>query len=154
MDRLDGAGRNRGRVSAQELIEETEAFFAGHYLEATGASDLGTPTWARLNRLTHAAPGEICEWSRAGFGPQPSPGSWPWAVELLSKEMTALSQGDEAVIFDLQRDCLIPVELTLMGWSHHSVLPADLVALCIPCLREHPHVRRHRHSETPPGVRR
>ncbi len=152
MERRRRSQQRRERLAVVCLIEETEAFLAGRYLEVRAGSDSGRPAWAQLNWLSHADPDEVSD-SAPALGPSRL-GSWSWAVAVLTGEVLELTGGDRARIRDLQRSCLIPLELTLMMPSFWNVLPAEVVALAVARLRAHPSVRRRDPTKVPPSDER
>ena len=78
------AERTRVVRQAAELVEESEAFLLGRYLETRARSAAGSPVWTRCNWIAHAAPDEIMA---AVAGParlSGRPGSWAWAAGTLA----------------------------------------------------------------------
>jgi hypothetical protein len=138
----------------EQLVEETEAYLAGRYLDMARPDTEGTPVWAQLNWIAHAPPGALLERAIGCGAPDRFIGTWAWAVKTLMRELVVLSGGDPQVVLALQRDCVIPVELTLMTPDCRDVLPADAASLVITRMRAHPRVRSEgRTRKLPPGVR-
>jgi hypothetical protein len=139
---------------AGRLVEETEAYLAGRYLEVARPDTEGTPVWAQLNWIAHAPPGALLERAVGREAPDRFIGTWAWAVKTLLHELVVLSGGDPQVVLALQQECVIPVELTLMAPDCWVVLPADAVSLAVTRMRAHPRVRSEgRTRKLPPGVR-
>ena len=144
------AERTRVVRQVAALVEESEAFLLGRYLETRARSAAGSPVWTRCNWIAHAAPDEIMA---AVAGParlSGRPGSWAWAAGTLADELIRLAGGEPGAVGDLQRGCLVPLELTLMEPAFWNVLPADVVALARTRLRAHPRARRDG-LRVPPG---
>lgn len=138
----------------EQLVEETEAYLAGRYLDVARPATEGTPVWAQLNWIAHAPPGALLERAIGSDDNDRFIGTWAWAVKTLLRELMVLSGGDPQVVLVLQRDCVIPVELTLMVPHCWDVLPAHAASLAVTRMRAHPRVRSEgRTRKLPPGVR-
>ncbi len=144
-----GPGRRREGLAVDRLVAETEAFLAGRYLEVVTASGTGSPAWAQLNWLAHADPGDVRNSRRPGPNRPARLGSWPWAVEVLATELLA-STSDDTGVRILQRECLVPLELTIMLPSFWNVMPAEVVTLALTRLRAHPRARGRGPTRVPP----
>ncbi len=154
MDWRKWVRRAHERARDEQLVEETEAFLTGRYLEVGRPDTEGTPVWAQLNWIAHAPPGALLEEVVGCDGNDRLIGTWAWTVKTLLGELVVLSGGDPHVIVALQRDCVIPVELTLMVPDGRDVLPADAASLAVTWMRSHPRVRSEgRTRKLPPGVR-
>jgi len=132
--------RRASRVerNAKRFAEECEAFLAGDALRLVGSPRGRPPTWTQINWMAHTAPSSVVDRFRSEIGLRRPAGTWPWAVSTLVDELVAIAAGDERVIGQLQRDCLIPMELVLLRSDAACFLPAHLVALGVPRLRSHP----------------
>ena len=150
MGRMGTGGHRRDRMSADRLVEETQAFLDGRFLEVTVASGGGSPAWAQLNWISHTGPDELGEAARRPPSPPARLGSWAWAVEALTAETVTLACGDPQVVGELQRACLIPLELSMMLPPWWNVLPAEVLALAVQRLRAHPSARRGPTKVAPP----
>jgi hypothetical protein len=140
--------REQGMVS--QLVSEAEAFLSGRYLEVARTSGRGVPGWIQCNWIAHAPPEEIVVAAGDPSGSVVRLGSWAWAVRALSEEMVGLTAAETGAIGDLQRGCLVPLELTLMQPAFASILPAEVLSLAVTRLRAHPCPGR-RGMPVPPG---
>jgi hypothetical protein len=123
------------RRGGARLVAETEAFLSGRYLDALLLDDGGIAAWVWINRLAHADAVDIIEERRVS-----APlGSWAWAVDALTETTVTLAAGDPTVVRHLQRSCLVPLELTMMGPEFTTVLPAEVVALGVRQLQARAH---------------
>lgn len=146
--------RAHEETKEQQLVEETEAYLAGRYLDMARPDTEGTPVWAQLNWISHAPPDALLEQAVGHDANDRSIGTWAWAVKTLLRELMALSGGDPRVVLTLQRECVIPVELTVMVPDCWDLLPADAASLAVSRMRAHPRVRSEgRTRKLPPGVR-
>ena len=138
------ARRQRRRdEDPSRLVEATEAFLLGRFLEVTASSGSGTPSWAQINWIAHAEPDDIREAPRR-TAPTAAPvpiGSWAWAVGVLTQELMALTAAEPDAVRELQRGCLVPLELTMMLPSFWNVMPAEVLTLAVTRLRAHPRSR-------------
>lgn len=123
------------------LAGRTESILAGQVRGRYVDEGLPVPPWAELNWLAHAQPSDIraCAAGRPGLN-EPT-GTWPWALRILARELVAHADENQDPIVELQRQCLIPMELTLMGHGSVGFLPKHLVALGVLRLRSHGHAR-------------
>jgi hypothetical protein len=133
-------GKLRNRRSESRLAAEAETFLAGGGREGW-TPDRPMPPWMHINWLAHSTPSEIEERARAEWGLTRPSGSWGWAVSTVARELYVCSHGDDGLVLQLQRDCLIPMELSLMDPERREFLPEQLVALGVPRLHAHPRVR-------------
>jgi hypothetical protein len=117
------------------LVEETEAFLAGRLVDLVEAADGPLPAWLEINRLAHAAPAELRETGRSSRNDSTS-GSWPWAREVLLRELVASGDGDLDDIAERQRRCLVPVELELLCEERRFASPAEVVAEGVARIRQ------------------
>ena len=122
-------------------MEEAEAFLTGRYEAAVTRGAGGVPVWARVNWLAHASPSGLTALALDGRL-EPTPlGSWAWAVHELARVIVELAQGNDSLIERLQRECMIPLEMTLLNPQFWPALPAEVVILAVNRLRSHPVVR-------------
>jgi hypothetical protein len=129
----DGWGR--------ELVDEAAALLAGGIVQVYLAADVPLPAWANLNWIAHGPPSEIVERAKSEAGLCRPAGSWAWVTSTFAHELDVGSGGDPDIVEQLQRDCLIPMELALMRPGHDNVLPEHAVVLGVPRLHAHPSVR-------------
>ena len=111
------------------------------------ARRLSPPAWVHLNRVAHALPSEIITRARSEMGLGPLTGTWAWATSTLARELLNGSGGDVTIVDQMQRDCLVPMELALMHPGREHVLPRHVVILGVPRLHAHPSGRWHSEDE-------
>jgi hypothetical protein len=146
-----GLRSDGSRPGEQRLVEEASAFLDGRYAEAVADGTTGLPVWAELNRIAHRRPAEVTARRGDGAVARPVPlGSWAWAEEAIGEELTRLSRGDGERVARLQRECLVPLELSLMSPLFGNVLPAEVVQLAVSRMRMHPAVRGTGRAPAPP----
>jgi hypothetical protein len=154
MDCRKWGPRTQEKAKHEQLVEETEAYLDGRYLDVARPDTEGTPVWAQLNWIAHAPPGALLERAAGCDANDRFIGTWAWAVKALLGELVGLSGGDPQVVLALQRECVVPVELTLMVSECWDVLPADAASVAVNRMRAHPQVRSEgRTRKLPPGVR-
>ncbi len=127
---------------AKRCADECAAFLNGRALEIYGANGLLAPTWAQVNWIAHGEPTAIKDHVRSELGLRRPPGTWPWAITTMARELLARADNSNAAIRLLQRECLIPMEFALLRTDSGCFLPKHFVALGIPRLRSHPIIRR------------
>jgi hypothetical protein len=128
-------GRRRVRGQGSGLIEEASALLTGQ-LDNAGT---GTPVWARVNSLAHARPLRLLHECQVRRRNTPEPlGSWARARSDILEELVDLAGGRSQRIEQLQRECLIPLELRLMEPHLANLLPSDVLVLALTRLRAHP----------------
>jgi hypothetical protein len=138
--RKTSSGQSGARRQARSLVQETESFLCGRVRDRYVEQGLSVPPWAELNWLAHAEPSDVR--ARAAQQPgQETKGTWSWATGILARELVSNAGGKQDAMLELQRQCLIPMELTLMGQGGNGFLPKHLVALGVPRLRSHPGMR-------------
>jgi hypothetical protein len=114
---------------------------AGRAMVMYRAAKVPIPAWVHINWIAHGLPSEIVGLARAEAGLRRPSGTWPWVTSTFADELLAGSTGDLSIVGQLQRDCLIPMELALMHPHSESVLPSHVVTLGIPHLLAHPSIR-------------
>ncbi len=129
--------RSRSARQEQVLLDETEEFLAGRVLLRYGEAGRPLPVWVAANWLAHAEPAAIEARVRYEAGLQRLGGSWEWAVTTLARELVELAGRRPEVVRQLQRDCLVPVELAVLDQGRADLLPLHLVALGRARLRGH-----------------
>ena len=125
---------------------EASALLTGQ-LESAGT---GIPAWARVNLLAHARPLRIIHErdERRRGAPEPL-GSWARTRSDLLEELVDLAGGRSEHIEQLQRACLIPLELRLMEPCFANLLPSEVLVLALTRLHAHPISMDHRATRPP-----
>ena len=122
----------------QQLVAEVEAFLVGHVGEVVlGKAVYGEP-WVRVNWIAHAEPGELVAAAGRVRHREPDWGSWPWAVDTVLRELVAAAGPSPGRMEELQRACLIPYELMLMGRPTSFTTPFEMVAEAVSSIRSFP----------------
>jgi hypothetical protein len=127
--------RRRGRTGP--VLEEAEEILTGQArCRYHGAHP--PPVWTEVNWLAHADPSAIRD--RVGYetGLRRLDDSWEWATTTLARELLDRAGWQRDIVVQLQRDCLVPIELTLLDDVGNDLLPRHLVALAVARLRSHP----------------
>jgi hypothetical protein len=153
---MDWFGRRERKLGddAFALVEESTAFLTGHYLARVASAKgrgSGAPAWAQVNALAHARPDSLLRQlelqRRSGLE---RPGSWSRTRFDILREVVDLADGRPGRIEQLQRGCLIPLELRLMT-PFRDVQPTDVLILALTRLHAHPLALRRRMA-TPPEL--
>jgi hypothetical protein len=131
----------RATTEATKLIEETTALLMGRAMSFYQVRKRQPPAWVHLNWIAHGQASEIIERARSETGLNRPSGTWAWATSTFARELLVSSKGDLFTVEQLQRDCLVPIELALMRGGREDVHPEQVVALGIPHLLSHPSVR-------------
>jgi len=118
------------------FADECAAFLAGNVLEVYGTAPI-VPEWAQINWIAHADPAELADGVRRAAGSRRPRGSWPRAVLAVARELVGTCRGDPGAIRLLQRECLVPMELVLLGETPVRLLPDQFVAPAVPRIRAH-----------------
>jgi hypothetical protein len=149
---MDWMGRERHKLRTEELalVGEARALLSGTLVAHVGPGSVGMPTWARVNWLAHAHPAVLLhEFDvQRNRAPQRS-GSWARTNVDILQELVELAAGESPLIQQLQRGCLIPLELRLMEPPLSDVLPSEVLVLALTRLHAHPIALRHP-SVSPP----
>lgn len=124
-----------------ELVEETSALLTGRAMRFYQVRKLSPPAWAYLNWIAHGDASEIIDRARSETGLSRPKGTWLWASSTLAHEILVGSKGRLSTVEQLQRDCLVPIELALMHPGRERVLPEHVVAVGVPHLLAHPSVQ-------------
>ena len=132
----------RSQRHARRCVAECGAFLEGRALFVYLANGCAVPTWARVNWIAHVDPSAVIDRYRSEHGLRRLEHSWPWATSTLTNEMVEIAGADRDVIRQLQRDCLVPMELTLLQSGGGGFGPEHLVAQGVPSLRAHPAAKR------------
>jgi hypothetical protein len=126
------------RRGARSLVQETELFLGGRVRQYYVETNLMVPPWVEFNWLAHGEPNAIRASVTAQQLEEGGPdGTWTWAIGILARELVAEADAKQYAIVDLQRYCLIPMELALMSHGGNGFLPKHLVALGVFRLRSH-----------------
>jgi hypothetical protein len=120
---------------AQRLVEETEAYLNGDYLELARVDAVAVPPWVHFNWLAHTSPQGLVRKTSGLDAEHPTDGTWEWVDAELAAEIVALSGADLEAIHALQRDCLIPVEFMMSRFV--NVDPAKILPSLVDLIRSH-----------------
>ncbi len=148
---MDWLGRQRRSARRDEaaLADEAAAFLTGDFAMHLAFTGVGMPAWAQVNSLAHGRPSllvrdlELRRWVPERVG------SWARTTFDILEELVELAAGQTGQIEQLQRECLIPLELRLMEPLFDSVLPSDVLILALTRLRAHPIALQHRAASPP-----
>lgn len=137
----------KGRRAEKRLVLEIEEFLRGRVRLGFVMKGSAVPAWVEINWLAHGDPSEILARAREELGLKRPQGSWVWATSTLVNELFMDAGANADTIRQLQRDCIIPMEMALMSQTHQTMLPVDLVTLGVLRLRSHPHAHRSPNDE-------
>jgi hypothetical protein len=124
------------------LVTSVESFLAVTYENYLLANNQIVPVWARINCLAHGDLGAISEMAkdadpfdilRLAWDPE----AWMAARSTLALDLVRLVQGRAAVLVQVQRRLLIPIESVLM--EDNDVTAPELVIVtkaALRCVRE------------------
>jgi hypothetical protein len=127
----------RRRARTGRVLEEAEGILTGQ-ARCRYHGTAHPPVWTEVNWLAHADPAAIRD--RVGYesGLRRLDDSWEWATTTLARELLERAGWQRDVVVQLQRDCLVPIELTLLDDVGNDLLPRHLVTLAIARIRSHP----------------
>ncbi len=94
----------------QRLVEETEAFLAGHYLDLLLERRVLVPVWAWLNPVAHLGDAELSALASPVRGVLPPPWDLP---SFLAGEVLAAAHRLDVRPAWLQATRLVPLEVTM-----------------------------------------
>jgi hypothetical protein len=120
------------------LVKSVESFLAGTYEDHLCANNQIIPVWARLNSLAHGDLGSINEMAKHA---DPfdlltlawDVEAWMAARSTLARDLVRLVQGRAALLIQVQRRILIPIESVLM--EQEDVTAPELVLVTRAALR-------------------
>jgi hypothetical protein len=124
------------------LVASVESFLAGTYENHLRANNKTVPVWARFNCLAHGDLGAISEMAKHA---DPfdlltlawDADAWMAARSTLALDLVRLVQGRAALLAQVQRRLLIPIESVLM--ENNDVTAPELVVVtkaALRCVRE------------------
>jgi hypothetical protein len=99
------------------LVDETERFLRGCYLEDALADGQDLPSWAWLATLAHADATDLeaaSAWATTEDGAHPEYDAWRRVLQRLSSQVLSLARSTGLGLGEVQRDVLVPLELALM----------------------------------------
>ncbi|MGA3147160.1 MAG: hypothetical protein ABSF33_06760 [Acidimicrobiales bacterium] len=148
---MDWLGRQRRSSKRDEaaLVNEATAFLTGQFAAHVASTSAGLPTWARVNSLAHARPSVLVRDLELRRHVPERVGSWARTTFDILEELVELASGQKGRIEQLQRECLIPLELRLMAPSFDNILPSDVLILALTRLRAHPIALQYRAASPP-----
>ena len=111
------------RPRREAMCRRIAAFLNGRALEIYGANGLLAPTWAQVNWIAHGEPTAIKDQVRSELGLRRPPGTWPWAITTMARELLARADNSNPAIRLLQREYLIPMEFALLRTDSGCFLP-------------------------------
>lgn len=123
-------------------VREAEALLAGGARHGYPLTQVPVPAWTEVNWLAHADPALIGQRVRYESGLHRPQGTWAWATGLVARELLDLAAWRPELVVQLQRECLVPIELWLLERDHHGLAPDQFVSVGIERLRSHPRDRR------------
>jgi hypothetical protein len=138
-------------TDVRTLVEECEAFIAGHSSDVVASSGRPVPVWARMNQLAHGTEDELRNQARAGHDPDP----WTQAMGFVAGELIELIDSGQVSLMEFQHEVLIPLELEVMScrtadqWS-----PGQLAAGLLGALPHRTGGVIRAHDAVDPGVER
>lgn len=106
-------GRWGERARARELVDDCEAFLAGHYLARAAPRSLAVPAWVWSNVLAHGSTEDIRQTAAEGAT---ADRGWRAARAYLAAELVELEARGQSLA-QLQHDVLVPLELHLAARS-------------------------------------
>ena len=102
------------------LSGETEAFLEGRIVEHLVAAGRMVPTWAIVNKLAHASPGELADLAETNARPsdtaEPGEPVWRSAQRSLASRLLATGPAPDEIT-RTQQTVLVPLELWLIERS-------------------------------------
>lgn len=135
-------GREAEALQDAGLAEECEAFLAGHWVDYLAAQGTPIPTWGWVNHPAHATEDELRDTARALEPPRRHADPWSQATSFLALELLDVAAERAVDVSELQRSCLVPLELDLFADPTACRLnPGQLAARVMSALR-HPSNRR------------
>lgn len=121
--------------AARALVEETEAFLAGTYVELCEQHEAPTPVWAWINLLAHGTVDQLRGAVALGSGT----GRWRHARGFLAGELVDLADSSHRGLVEFQRDVLQPLELYVISWPEaYRWQPSELVETMLRSLHGNP----------------
>lgn len=119
-----GSSRRRESEQARGVVQEAERILEGRTVEAFIARRQRVPAWSLIGLLAHATRSDMVRLASPLAGPDPA--GWSGTMARLARDLLALA-GDQAELLTLQRRCLIPLELRLLGGrTSPPTTPSDL----------------------------
>lgn len=118
--------QNGAAGPAASLVEETELFLGGGYLEVALAESVDIPAWTWLSTLAHGDDGTLREAEQFGAshgGIRPEYDTWGRVLQQLARQVRAILDTGRCSLEEIQHDLLMPLELTIMG---SAIGPATL----------------------------
>jgi hypothetical protein len=126
------------------VSEECESFLDGSYLVQLAARNKPVPGWVWMNRLAHAERAEIealADGTDATMAALPGRVQWHGAVSFLATEVLGVVAASQRSLRQVQRDVLVPLELSLAAENRRRWLGPDyVVSRTLAALHNHPSV--------------
>lgn len=111
-----GLARRRERELSRELVEESEAFLVGRYVEHLESRAAAVPVWAWTNALAHGTADDLRRVADGARADQTAAHDWRAARAYVAAELLeATARGTS--LAETQRQLLVPLELRLAGRS-------------------------------------
>jgi hypothetical protein len=110
-----------------ELVNETEQFLAGQYLEVAFAREGDLPTWVWLSTIAHGNEDQLSraeDWLSEHEGLHPELRSWGRVLQHISRQMLDTAAFIGCSVSELQRNLLVPLELAV------AITPVGPATLC------------------------
>lgn len=133
----------RAKEHGRSVGAECEAFLAGAWVDYLEAHGEPVPSWSWLNRVVHAGESELRALAGALGRFRRHTDEWRQASAFLAAELLDLAETTSRDVSGLQREVLVPLELSLFADSHSRRLtPGQLVARALVALPERSGRRR------------
>lgn len=118
-----GARRKDSR-EARSVVREAENVLQGRTIEGFIARRQRVPAWSLISLLGHGSRLDLMK--LASPVSRPDPAGWSGTMARLAGDLLDLTW-DDASLLGLQRQALVPLELSLLGGMHHPpATPAEL----------------------------
>ena len=101
------------------LVEGSEAFLAGSYVELCESRGKAVPVWAWMNLLAHGTEDQLRAVTVQHHG-----GLWHRARRLVAIELVDLIAAGRVSLSEFQREVLVPLELDVMSCPRHERVAA------------------------------
>ena len=101
----------------ESLVNETEQFLSGGYLEFAFASGRSIPAWAWLASVVHGDESALIRaqcFVRDHHGTRPEYDCWGRVLQLLARLVLDSARAMGCSVSEIQRELLIPLELAVM----------------------------------------
>ena len=133
-------------VLAAELTLECDALLAGRYADYLGSHGRWAPPWTWVNALAHCSAPELTALAGSVGKPEvddpPGTDQWRRALAFLAEDVLGQIEVTGAMLEQLQRTRLIPLELELCRNPERCTDPGQLAGLVMAVVRRRPSRRQ------------